>query len=155
MTEKYCAIGNPINHSKSPLIYTAFARQTGEDIEYRLIFAPVDGFAGVVEAFIADGGKGAGIALPFKEEACRLATRLTRRAEQIGAVNVLVFRDGEVLGDNTDGVGLLRDITVNLNIPIRGKRVLLIGAGGGAHGAAASLLEENIWQPQNEQERGE
>ena len=134
MTDKYCVFGNPIGHSKSPIIQMAFARQTGQDIEYRAVLAPTDGFADAVDAFIAEGGKGANVTLPFKQEAFQLATRLTVRAEQAGAVNTLVFNDSEVIGDNTDGVGLLRDIMVNLNYPIKGKRVLMLGAGGAARG---------------------
>jgi shikimate dehydrogenase len=143
MTDKYCVFGNPIGHSKSPLIQAAFARQTGEDIEYRAILAPTDGFADAVAAFIAEGGKGANVTLPFKQEAYRLATRLTQRAEQANAVNTLVFKDDEVVGDNTDGVGLLRDITINLNTPIRDQRVLLLGAGGAARGVIGPLLDEH------------
>jgi shikimate dehydrogenase len=143
MTDKYCVFGNPISHSKSPLIHTAFARQTGEDIEYRAILAPVDGFKGAVTAFIAEGGKGANVTLPFKQDAYRLSTRLTSRAEQAMAVNTLMFGNGEIVGANTDGIGLLRDITVNLNTEVRGKRVLLLGAGGGALGTAGPLLDEH------------
>jgi shikimate dehydrogenase len=142
MTDRYGVFGNPVGHSKSPLIHAAFARQTGRNIEYRAILAPIDGFAETVAAFIAEGGKGANVTLPFKSQAYRLATRPTSRAEQANAVNTLVFRDGEVIGDNTDGVGLLRDITINLNTPIRGKRVLLLGAGGGARGVLGPLLGE-------------
>lgn len=142
MSDKYCVFGNPISHSKSPIIHAAFARQTGQDIEYRAIRAPSDGFADAVDAFIAEGGKGANVTLPFKQEAYQLATRLTRRAEQAGAVNTLMFKDDEVLGDNTDGVGLLRDVMINLNTPIRGKRVLLLGAGGAARGVMGPLLDE-------------
>ena len=143
MTDKYCVFGNPIGHSKSPIIQMAFARQTGQDIEYRAILAPTDGFADAVDAFIAEGGKGANVTLPFKQEAFQLATRLTVRAEQAGAVNTLVFNDNEVVGDNTDGVGLLRDIMVNLNYPIQGKRILLLGAGGAARGVVGPLLGEH------------
>ena len=142
MTDKYCVFGNPISHSKSPIIHAAFARQTGQDIEYRAILAPTDGFADAVDAFIAEGGKGANVTLPFKQEAYQLATRLTLRAEQAGAVNTLVFKADEVVGDNTDGVGLLRDIMITLNYPIRGKRILLLGAGGAARGVVGPLLGE-------------
>lgn len=143
MADKYCVFGNPIGHSKSPIIQAAFARQTGQDIEYRAILAPSDGFADAVDAFIAEGGKGANVTLPFKQEAYQLATRLTQRAEQAGAVNTLVFNDNEVVGDNTDGVGLLRDITITLNYPIRDKRILLLGAGGAARGVLGPLLGEH------------
>ncbi len=142
MTDKYCVFGNPISHSKSPIIHAAFAHQTGQDISYQPILAPSDGFADAVDAFIAEGGRGANVTLPFKQEAYLLATTLTRRAEQAGAVNTLVFNDDEIIGDNTDGVGLLRDITLNLQCPIQGKRVLLLGAGGAARGVIGPLLEE-------------
>ena len=142
MTDKYCVFGNPISHSKSPIIQAAFARQTAQDMDYRAILAPTDGFADAVDAFMAEGGKGANVTLPFKQEAYQLATRLTLRAEQAGAVNTLVFNENEVVGDNTDGVGLLRDITINLNYPIRGKRILLLGAGGAARGVVGPLLGE-------------
>jgi shikimate dehydrogenase len=143
MTDKYCVFGNPIGHSKSPLIHAAFARQTGQDIAYRAILAPAGGFEAAVAAFVAEGGKGANVTVPFKQEAYRLATRLSVRAEQANAVNTLVFRDGEIVGDNTDGIGLLRDITLNLNTPIRDRRILLLGAGGAARGVLGPLLGEH------------
>ena len=142
MTDKYCIFGNPIGHSKSPLIHAAFARQTGEDLEYRAILTPLDAFADTLRAFMAEGGKGANVTQPFKEEACRLATRLSLRAEQAGAVNTLSFDGATILGDNTDGFGLLRDITHAQNYPLTGRRILLLGAGGAARGALAPLLGE-------------
>ncbi len=141
MTDRYCVFGNPIGHSKSPLIHAAFARQTGEDLEYDAILAPLDGFAEAVAAFAGAGGKGANVTVPFKEEAYRLATRLTPRAEQAGAVNTLSFKDGDIVGDNTDGAGLVRDITVNLGFPVAGRRVLLLGAGGATRGVCGPLLD--------------
>ncbi len=143
MTDKYCVFGNPISHSKSPIIQAAFARQTAQDIEYRAVLAPTDGFADAVDAFIAEGGRGANVTLPFKQEAYQLATRLTQRAQQAEAVNTLVFNDNEVVGDNTDGVGLLRDIMINLRYTIQSKRVLLLGAGGAARGVVGPLLGES------------
>ena len=142
MTDQYCVFGNPIGHSKSPIIHAAFARQTGQDMAYRAILAPVDGFADAVDAFIAEGGKGANVTLPFKQDAYRLVTHLTPRAEQAGAVNTLMFKGDEVVGDNTDGVGLLRDIMITLNTPIRGRRVLILGAGGAVRGVLGPLLGE-------------
>jgi len=141
MTDLYCVFGNPVGHSKSPRIHAAFARQTGEDIEYQALLAPIDGFQDAVAAFIARGGRGANVTVPFKEEAFRLATRRTARAELAGAVNTLVFDGGEPIGDNTDGIGLLRDITINLGCPIEGKRILLLGAGGAARGVIGPVLE--------------
>jgi len=141
MTDNYCVFGNPIGHSKSPVIHTAFARQTGEDILYTTRLAPHDGFAENVKNFIATGGRGANVTIPFKEEAFRLANRLTPRAELAGAVNMLTFTEEGVVGDNTDGAGLVRDITINLATPITGKRILLLGAGGAARGAIGPLLD--------------
>ncbi|MEO8411796.1 MAG: shikimate dehydrogenase [Propionivibrio sp.] len=121
---------------------SAYRNATGQDMGYEAILAPVDDFAGCLDAFIASGGRGANVTVPFKEHAFQLATRLTPRAELAGAVNTLTFsQDGVLLGDNTDGVGLMRDITVNLGRPIAGKRVLLLGAGGAARGVLGPLLE--------------
>jgi len=146
MTDSYCVFGNPIGHSKSPIIHAAFARQTGEDISYVARLAAHDGFADSVKDFIAAGGRGANVTIPFKEEAYRLADRLTPRAKLAGAVNTLSFNlsdnDSTIVGDNTDGAGLLRDITVNLDQPVAGKRILLLGAGGAARGAIGPLLEQ-------------
>ena len=141
MTDLYCVFGNPIGHSKSPLIHAAFAQQTGQDMRYEARLAPLEGFAASVADFVAAGGRGANVTVPFKEEAFRLSTRRTARAEQAGAVNMLSFAGGEVLGDNTDGAGLLRDIVVNLGCALQGKRILLLGAGGAARGAVGPLLE--------------
>ena len=145
MADRYAVIGNPVSHSKSPWIHVEFARQTRQDIEYARIEAPLDGFARTMDAFRAAGGRGANVTLPFKEQAflyCRDA--LTERARAAGVVNTLIFENGggagKVLGDNTDGVGLLRDITVNLGRAIAGRRVLLMGAGGAAQGVLGPLL---------------
>jgi len=146
MTDSYCVFGNPIGHSKSPVIHSAFARQTGQDISYTARLAPQDGFAASVKDFIAAGGRGANVTIPFKEEAFRLADRLTPRAQLAGAVNMLSFGLSDsgsgIVGDNTDGAGLVRDITTNLATSIAGKRILLLGAGGAARGAIGPLLEE-------------
>ena len=141
MTDHYAVFGNPIAHSKSPLIHAAFAKQTGQDIDYRAILAPADGFAEKLRQFIAAGGRGANITVPFKEDAFRLATRRSPRAELAGAVNTLSFSGDEIFGDNTDGAGMLRDITINLGFPVAGKRVLLLGAGGAARGVIGPLLD--------------
>ena len=140
MTDLYCVFGNPIAHSKSPFIHAAFAAQTGHDLRYEARLAPVDDFAGGLLAFLAAGGRGANVTVPFKEDAFRLATQRTRRAEQAGAVNLLSFASGEIVGDNSDGAGLLRDIEANLGQDIRGRRILLLGAGGAARGALGPLL---------------
>ncbi|MBW8371042.1 MAG: shikimate dehydrogenase [Thiobacillus sp.] len=141
MTDRYAVFGHPIAHSKSPQIHVAFARQTGQDMTYEAILAPLDGFADSVAAFIAAGGRGANVTVPFKEEAYRLANRLSARAQRAGAVNTLVF-DGGILGDNTDGAGLVADLTRNLGCALAGKRILLLGAGGAARGVIEPLLEQ-------------
>lgn len=142
MTDLYAVVGNPIAHSKSPLIHAAFARQTGQDLSYSALLAPLDGFVATTNAFRADGGKGLNVTVPFKQEAWQLATTLTERARLAQAVNTLKFEDGSILGDNTDGAGLVRDITLNLGFAIRGKKILLMGAGGAARGVVLPLLEQ-------------
>lgn len=143
MTDLYAVIGNPIAHSRSPRIHAEFARQTGEDLVYETLLAPREAFRATVDAFRARGGKGLNVTVPFKLEAYHLATDLTPRALEAGAVNTLKFEGSRALGDNTDGVGLTRDITQNLGCPIAGRRVLLLGAGGAAHGVLVPLLREN------------
>jgi len=142
MTDRYAVFGHPIAHSKSPQIHTAFARQTGQDMTYEAILATLDGFADSVAAFIAAGGRGANVTVPFKEEAFRLASRLSPRAQRAGAVNTLSFDADGILGDNTDGAGLVADLTRNLHCTIVGKRVLLLGAGGAARGVIEPLLDQ-------------
>ena len=140
MTDLYCVFGNPIAHSKSPVIHAAFAAQTGEDLRYEARLAAVDGFSAAISAFVAEGGRGANVTVPFKEEAWRLCDRLSERAARAGAVNTLHFADGGIAGDNTDGAGLVRDISINLGQPLAGQRLLLLGAGGAARGVIAPLL---------------
>ncbi|MBI5752393.1 MAG: shikimate dehydrogenase [Hydrogenophilales bacterium] len=140
MSDRYAVIGNPISHSKSPLIHAAFARQTGHDLAYEALLAPLEGFVQAVEAFRAAGGRGVNVTVPFKQEAFRYATELTDRARLAQAVNTLRFNGEQVLGDNTDGAGLVRDITQNLGFAIQGKDVLLMGAGGAARGVLLPLL---------------
>ncbi len=142
MTDRYAVFGHPIAHSKSPLIHAAFARQTGQDMTYEAILAPKDGFEASVAAFASAGGRGANVTVPFKEEAYRLATQLSPRAERAGAVNTLTFESGAIRGDNTDGAGLVADLTRNLKRPLAGKRILLLGAGGAARGVIAPLLDQ-------------
>lgn len=142
MTDRYVVIGNPIAHSKSPRIHALFASATGQDLRYDALLAPLDGFPATVREFAAGGGRGANVTVPFKEEAFRLATRLTERAKSAGAVNTLAFAGNQILGDNTDGAGLVRDLTANLGIAVGGKRVLLLGAGGAARGVILPLLAE-------------
>lgn len=146
MSDRYCVIGNPIAHSKSPQIHAAYALQTGQDLAYERCLAPLDGFAATVQRLVAEGYRGANVTLPFKLEAAQLATRLAPRAAAAGAVNTLIFADGEIVGDNTDGPGLVADIVRNAGVPLAGKRILLLGAGGAARGALLPLLSENPGQ---------
>lgn len=142
MTDRYAVIGNPISHSQSPRIHALFAAQTGQDMSYAALLAPLDGFAAAVRQFVEAGGKGANVTVPFKEEACRLATELSPRAQAAGAVNTLSFDGDAIRGDNTDGAGLVRDLKANLGCDIEGRRILLLGAGGAARGVILPLLEE-------------
>lgn len=145
MADRYAVIGNPVVHSRSPEIHHAFARATGQDIEYLRIKSPLDAFAGTLDAFRAAGGKGANVTLPFKKQALEYcAGRVSERALQAGAVNTLSFSGDTCSGDNTDGIGLVRDLTKNLGIALRAKRVLLMGAGGAAQGVVQPLLDSGI-----------
>jgi shikimate dehydrogenase len=139
--DRYCVFGNPIAHSKSPEIHAAFAAQTGQNLRYERRLAPLDGFADAVRGFIAEGGKGANVTVPFKLEAVKLAQALTIRARAAGAVNTLHFTEDGIVGDNTDGAGLVADIVNNAGVRITGKRVLLLGAGGAARGVVLPILE--------------
>lgn len=140
--DRYVVFGNPIEHSKSPFIHAMFAQQTQQCMDYQKYLAPTNGFSEAVLGFIAAGGKGANVTVPFKLEAFALATKLSERAAVAGAVNTLSFEGGEILGDNTDGAGLVRDIVLNAGVPVAGSRVLLMGAGGAARGALLALLAE-------------
>jgi shikimate dehydrogenase len=141
MVDFYAVIGNPVAHSKSPLIHAEFSRQTGEDMLYEAILAPMDAFAATVAIFRQRGGKGVNVTVPFKLEACKISSRLTERAGAAQAVNTLVFSANGILGDNTDGAGLIRDIMSNLEFSLTAKRILLMGAGGAARGVVLPLLE--------------
>lgn len=138
---RYAVIGNPVAHSKSPLIHAQFAAQTGEPIVYERLLAPLAGFADSVRAFVAEGGCGLNVTVPFKLDAHRLADTLSPRAAAAGAVNTLRFDTNGIMGDNTDGVGLVRDIEDNLGVVLAGRRVLLLGAGGAARGVILPLLD--------------
>ncbi|CAH1905865.1 Shikimate dehydrogenase (NADP(+)) [Candidatus Nitrotoga sp. HW29] len=140
MTDRYAVIGNPISHSKSPLIHAQFARQTGQDLIYEAISAPLDGFRDTVLALRDEGYRGMNVTVPFKFDAFQLATQLTVRAQAAQAVNTLKFGGTEIIGDNTDGAGLVADIERNLGFILQGKRVLLMGAGGAAYGVVLPLL---------------
>ncbi|WP_275285995.1 shikimate dehydrogenase [Halomonas elongata] len=141
MSDRYCVFGHPIGHSKSPAIHAAFAAQTGEALEYVAIEAPLDDFAGAWRAFTVDGGRGANVTVPFKEEAHRLCDTLSHRARRAGAVNTLVLdADGQTRGDTTDGLGLVGDLR-RQDVVLAGARILVLGAGGAVRGVLEPLLE--------------
>lgn len=142
MTDRYAVIGNPISQSKSPLIHTAFAHATGQDLAYTKIEGPLGQFAAAVDAFRAEGGRGLNITAPFKLDAFAYATHKSPRAELAGAANAMKFEGDQVWADNFDGVGLVRDVVHNLGVPLAGKRVLMLGAGGAARGALLPFLAE-------------
>ena len=136
-------MGNPIAHSKSPQIHQLFAQQTGQAISYQAMLVEKDRFAEAVAEFLAAGGKGLNVTVPFKQEAWQIADQLSSRAQRAGAVNTLMLLEtGSLFGDNTDGVGLVRDLTVNLRVELSGRRILMLGAGGAARGVLAPLLEQ-------------
>ncbi len=141
MTDRYAIFGNPAKHSKSPLIHAAYARQTGQDLTYEVIEAPLDGFAAAVATFRAARGRGGNVTMPFKLEAFALATDRSERARRAGAVNTLKFEGDRILAENFDGVGLVNDIERNLGRRLEGARMLLLGAGGAARGALFPFLE--------------
>lgn len=142
MTDRYAVFGNPIAHSKSPQIHRLFAQQTGQDLTYETILAPLDDFTSVAKDFFQQG-QGANITVPFKEDAYRLADQLTERARLAGAVNTLKRQaDGSLLGDNTDGAGLLNDLSNNAGISLTGLNILLLGAGGAVRGVLEPLLAQ-------------
>ncbi len=140
--DRYAVMGNPIAHSKSPDIHTLFAKQTGEPITYEAILVDTDGFDQAVEDFQQAGGRGLNITVPFKQQAWSLAQQRSQRAELAGAVNTLNDKDGQWYGDNTDGIGLVRDLMQNHHISLHGSNILLLGAGGAARGVIAPLLEQ-------------
>ena len=140
MADRYAVVGNPVAHSKSPQIHAAFARQTGQDMEYGRLLAPLDGFRATVDTFRRGGGRGLNVTLPFKLEAFALADRRSQRALDAEAANTLKFDADSVFADNTDGVGLLRDLEVNLRFPLAGRRILLMGAGGAVQGTLGPLI---------------
>ena len=147
MTDKYAVFGNPIAHSKSPDIHRQFAEQTGQDLSYSRQLVADDGFEAAADAFFAGGGKGLNITVPFKQDAYAYVARTTPRARRAGAVNTLSLEaDGTILGDTTDGVGLVSDIINNLGWEVRHKRVLVLGAGGAVRGVLEPLLAQ---QPQH------
>jgi len=141
--DRYAVMGNPIAHSKSPMIHALFAKETKQKLEYRTILVEIGQFPEAVQAFKAEGGKGLNVTVPFKRDAWRLVDERSEIAALAGAVNTIQIReDGSLFGHNTDGVGMIRDIRDNLGVTITGKRVLLLGAGGAVRGVLGPLLEE-------------
>ena len=142
MTDRYAVIGNPIVQSKSPMIHSAFAQVTGQDIDYGKLLGPLGEFSATVDAFRASGGRGMNVTAPFKLEAFAYATDLAPSAQMAGAVNAMKFEGDKVYAENFDGVGLVRDLVHNLGCPLQGRRVLILGAGGATRGALLPLLAE-------------
>ncbi|XKH60714.1 shikimate dehydrogenase [Halomonas sediminis] len=142
MTDRYCVFGHPVEHSKSPLIHEEFAHQTGQSIEYSAIEAPLDGFVDAWRQFVAEGGRGANVTLPFKQTAFEMCDTLSHRAKRAGAVNTLILGgNGRTYGDTTDGVGLVRDLAYH-RLELAGKRILVLGAGGAVRGLLEPLLQK-------------
>lgn len=142
--DSYAVMGNPVMHSKSPLLHTLFADQVGHAIRYSTIEVALDGFVDAVNAFFDNGDIGISITAPFKEQALAYAHCRTPRAEQAGAVNTLWKNvDGRICGDNTDGIGLVNDLTKNHHLELKGMRVLMLGAGGAVRGVLMPLLERD------------
>lgn len=142
--DHYAVLGNPIAHSKSPQIHALFAKQTQQEMSYQTMLVPLDGLANALKEFQAAGGKGVNITLPFKNEAFSLVDTHSERAQLAQAINTIKFNDdGSRFGDNTDGIGLVRDITLNLHFPITDKKILIMGAGGAVRGVIGPLLEQH------------
>ena len=142
MSALYCVFGNPVAHSRSPDIHHAFAEQQNDDVRYEKREAPLEDFVGALQAFRAEGGLGANVTVPFKEQAFAQCDAVTERANQAGAVNTLWWDGDQLNGDNTDGAGMVKDIRANLGWQIQGKRVLVLGAGGAVRGVMGPLLAE-------------
>lgn len=139
--DRYCVMGNPVEHSKSPWIHARFAALTGQPVEYGKRLIPLAGFPAAVRAFVAEGGKGCNITVPFKFQAASLVDHRSARAALADACNILRFDGGSISGDNTDGIGLVMDLQRNAGVPLAGRELLLVGAGGAAAGVLGPLLE--------------
>lgn len=140
--DKYAVVGNPVAHSKSPEIHGLFARQTRQSLTYERLEGPLDGFEEFALGLREAGYRGLNVTIPFKIDAAKLADRLTSRARLAGAVNTLKFDGEAITGDNTDGIGFVRDVTQRLKFPLENSAILILGAGGGVRGLIGSLLEE-------------
>jgi shikimate dehydrogenase len=139
-TDFYGVMGNPVAHSRSPWIHARFAQLTGEKLRYERHLVALDGFAQAVHDFAASGGRGCNVTVPFKLEAAALASQCSQRVRLAGAANTLSFNDGAIIADNTDGLGLVADITRNAHFDLAGRDILLLGAGGAGAGALGPLL---------------
>jgi shikimate dehydrogenase len=142
LKKHFAVIGNPIHHSLSPQIHSAFAKEAGLHIDYEAVLSPLDEFKNTIHKLIAQKLSGANVTLPFKKEAYELATTHSNHAKIAEAVNTLEFKDDQIIGHNTDGIGLVRDLEQNLNVDLKRKKILLIGAGGAAEGVIYSILEK-------------
>ena len=142
LKKHFAVIGNPIHHSLSPQIHIAFAKENGLDIDYEAVLSPLDQFKNKMHQLIQQKFTGANVTLPFKKEAYQLATSHSSHARIAEAVNTLEFKEDEIIGHNTDGIGLVRDLEQNLNTHLKNKKILLMGAGGAAEGVIYSLLEK-------------
>ncbi len=140
-TDRYGVMGYPVSHSRSPLIHKLFALQTGQKLQYELLQVAPEKLEAAVRQFQRTGGKGLNITVPHKGEVTRLVDQMSERAATAGAVNTLAFQDGKIIGDNTDGIGLLRDLAVNLGLVLEGANILILGAGGATRGIIGPLLE--------------
>lgn len=141
MTDQYAVIGNPINHSKSPVIHQLFAKQTGQDLSYNTLLSPLDEFETTVRSFFSQDGKGLNVTVPFKQNAWHYADKLTESTKRAGAVNTLwMDENSQLCGDNTDGIGLVTDIEVNQQVSLKNKKVLILGAGGAVRGILEPVI---------------
>ena len=159
MMDRYAVFGHPITHSRSPDIHARFAAQTRQTMEYRAMDVPAEAFDTTLKTFIGEGGKGLNCTVPLKEIAFRTCDALSERAQRSGAVNTLkILENGQLWGDNTDGVGLYRDLSHNLDVSLNRKRILILGAGGATRGIIEPLLEANpemLWIANRTLERAE
>lgn len=140
--DQYAVVGNPITHSKSPSIHKMFAQQTGQELEYHALLFPEDKFVESLKSLSDQGFKGVNVTVPFKEDAFKIVDEMSGRAHRAGAVNTLVIHSDKVQGDNTDGDGLVTDLTVNLSQDLKDKRILLLGAGGACRGVMEPILQQ-------------
>lgn len=140
--DRYAVMGYPVAHSRSPVIHRLFAVQTGQNLHYELLEVEPKQLESAIKQFARTGGKGLNVTLPHKSEVTRFVDEMSERASTAGAINTLVFKEKEIYGDNTDGVGLIRDLTANLEIDLEGANILILGAGGSTRGIVAPLLDE-------------